>query len=205
LTVEVGAGARLVLRTVGATVALPGTGESFMTLRLRVAAGGHLAVLPEPTVVASGARHRARVEADVEDGATLIVREEVVLGRHGEVGGAYRGLQRVDVGGVPLLRHELVLDGADPDTTARASVTGARACGSVLVVGQRPAADACRADPSLAALALAGPGTLLTAVADDARVLRQRLDSAQCQTFAGSEGLGTRELPTLSGTYHRSR
>lgn len=174
LTVDVGPHATLTLRTVGATVALPGPGESTFTLRLRVA--GRLAVLPEPTVVAARARHRTLVEAEVADGGVLHVREEVILGRHGETGGAYRGRLRVDIDGAPLLRSEVVLDGAD---TARASVTGARACGSLLVVD--PAwTPAAHATETVAVLPLAGPGTLVTALAADARTLRASLTGAGC-------------------------
>jgi len=176
LTVEVGAGATLMLRTVGATIALPGPSESSMTLLLNVAGGGRLVVLPEPTVVAARARHRTSVEAQVEAGGVLHVREEVVLGRHGETGGAYRGRLRVDVAGAPLLRHELVLDGAD---LSRASVTGARACGSLLVVDPQWTGQA-HADQNVAVLQLAGPGTLVTALADDALTLRRRLDAHGC-------------------------
>ena len=109
----------------------------------------------------------------MEDGGSLRVREEVILGRHGEVGGAYRGRLRVDVGGAPLLRHELVLDGADPATTAVA----ARASGSILTVG--PVWLACDdpvPGPDVAALALAPDATLTTALAEDALWLRRRLD-----------------------------
>ena len=58
LDVVVGAGARATLRTVAATVALPGPAASRRTgsrwtLRLSVAPDAHLVVLPEPTVVAA--------------------------------------------------------------------------------------------------------------------------------------------------------
>jgi len=180
LTVAVGPGARLVLRTVAATVALPGAGASTYTLALSVAAGGSLAVLPEPTVIAAGARHRTTVRATVATGGRLVLREEVLLGRHGEAGGAVRALVRVDAAGAPLLRHELALDGADPSTLARASMVGARACGTLLVVdpqwtdpARRPAAAA---SGQVAVLPLAGPGLLVSALADDARTLRAHLD-----------------------------
>jgi urease accessory protein len=174
LCVQVGPGAALTLRTVGATVALPGPGESVLTLRLDVAAGGRLAVLPEPTVVADRARHRTVVEATVAAGGVLLLREEVLLGRHGEAGGAYRGLLRVDLDGAPLLRHELVLDGADPVSSGPVAVTGGRACGALLAVGtELPAAEP---DLSFAVLPLAAGGYLATALAADAPSLRSRLD-----------------------------
>lgn len=179
LSIVVGPGAELVLRTVAATVALPGPGPSAYTLRLSVAAGGRLAVLPEPTVVAAGARHRVAVEARVEAGGWLLLREEVLLGRSGEPGGAHRSLLRVDVAGAPLLRHELVLDGTDPATRSAAGIVGARAAGTLLTVDPRWTDAAARpagwAGPQAAGLPLAGPGLLVTALADDARTLRRLL------------------------------
>ena len=179
LSVTVGPGACLVLRTVAAAVALPGAGgHSSFVWTLSVAAGGRLAVLPEPTIVATAAEHRATTHAGVEDGGTLILREEVLLGRHGEPGGRYRSTLRVDVGGAPLLRSELTLDGADPVTAGPASAVGARACGSLLLVDpayrdDRPAGWATR---EAAAMPLAGPGLLVTATGADARTIRAHLD-----------------------------
>ncbi len=123
-------------------------------------------MLPEPTVVAARARHRSVIEAYVEVGGVLRIREEVVLGRHGELGGAYRGLLRVDLAGAPLLRHELVLDGADPVSTGRGSAIGARTVGSLLVVDPEWTPPSLEG-PDAAILALAGGGWLLTELAAD--------------------------------------
>jgi urease accessory protein len=174
LSIAVGPHAALTLRTVGATVALPGPGESRLTLRISVAAGGRLAVLPEPTVVANGARHVARTYAEVEDGGELTVREEVVLGRYGEGGGSWSGLLHADVAGRPLLRHRLDLAG----TPRPGSLLGARAVGTVLHVGPRWSDVPAGADPDRAVLPLAGPGVLHTAMAGEAATLRALLDRA---------------------------
>jgi urease accessory protein len=179
VAVTVGPGAALVVRTVAAAVALPGAGGwSAYTWVLSVAAGGRLAVLPEPTVVAAGADHRSHLQAAVADGGELVLREEVLLGRHGEVGGRYRSRTWVDVAGRPLLRSELALDGADPVSTGPASAVGGRACGSLLVVDpayrQRPPPGwAC---DGAAAMPLAGPGLLVSATAADAPTVRAHLD-----------------------------
>lgn len=188
LSIVVGPGAEVVLRTVAATVALPGpptaAGPSTFTLRLSVAAGGRLAVLPEPTVIAAGAYHRASTYAEVEAGGTLSIREEVLLGRHGEPGGRYRGILHVNVAGQPLLRHQLDLDGADPATLAPDSMVGARAVGTLLLVdpqwtdpARRPPGSASRtATAATAAMPLAGPGLLVTVLGADAIGLRHQLD-----------------------------
>ncbi|MEN3357403.1 MAG: urease accessory protein [Mycobacteriales bacterium] len=181
LSIVVGPGAELVLRTVAASVVLPGPGPSAFTVRLSVAAGGRLTVLPEPTVVAAGACHRASTLAEVEAGGALLLREEVLLGRHGEPGGRYRGLLRVDVGGAPLLRHRLDLDGTDPATVSPASMVGATAVGTLLQIAPQwtdPAArPAGTVSPTCAVMPLAGPGLLVTALRADALDLRRDLDA----------------------------
>jgi urease accessory protein len=182
LSVVVGPGARLVLRTVAATVALPGPGESTLTLRLSVGAGGALAVLPEPTVVAAGARHRVDTLVDVAAGGTLLLREEVLLGRYGEAGGCYRGRLIADAAGTPLLRHELTLSGAAAGLLGGAGSAGGRAVGTLLRVDPRWTRPGRHpdgwAEPDAAAMPLAGPGLLVTALAGDATALRSRLDRA---------------------------
>jgi urease accessory protein len=174
LSVVVGPHATLTLRTVGATVALPGPGESRLTLRIAVAAGGRLDLLPEPTVVADRARHVTRTYAEVADGGELTLREEVVLGRYGEAGGAWSGLLHADAGGRPLLRHRLDLAGTPRD----GSLLGARAVGTVLQVGPQWTDAGAYADQDRATLPLAGPGILHTALAGDAATLRGLLDRA---------------------------
>ena len=62
----------------------------------------------------------------------------MVLGRHGERGGRYRGELRVDVGGEPLLAHRTLLDGADPALCGPAGTAGARAVGTLVLAGARP-------------------------------------------------------------------
>ena len=98
LRIEVRAGATLRLRTVAAAVALPGRyGEaSRLTVTATVGPGARLEYLPEPTVAADGARHRTEVTVRLAADATLLLRDEVLLGRHGERGGACRTRLAVD-------------------------------------------------------------------------------------------------------------
>ena len=136
LRIEVRAGAALRLRTAAAAVALPGRDgqESVLSVTISVAAGGRLEYLPEPTVAADGARHRTDIRVDLSAGAALVLRDEVVLGRHGERGGACRTRLRADLAGVPLLRHELDASGADEVSLGPAVLAGQRTAGSLLCV-----------------------------------------------------------------------
>ena len=194
LRIEVRAGTRLRLRTVAAAVALPGRygQESRLTVTATVGAGAGLEYLPEPTVAADGARHCTELSVQLAADAELVLRDEVLLGRHGERGGACRTRLTVDRAGRPLLRHELDVSGTDPAGLGPAVLAGHRAAGTLLTVGpgvtnEPDVTEMSRASDWVAVMPLAGPGVLITALAHDTRTLRHRLETA-------------RESPVLSGT-----
>ncbi|RAY12090.1 urease accessory protein UreD [Actinomadura craniellae] len=174
LDLTVGAGARLAVRSAAAMIALPGRGGgSRFAVRAAVGADGRLDFAPEPTVAAAGCDHRSVAEISLARGAVLRWREELVLGRHGEVAGRHVARLDVTVEDRPLLRHELRLD--DPAIHGgRAVLGGATAVGGVLLAGPglhtEPFAGA-----GLAVLPLAGPGVLVTALAATADELRRKL------------------------------
>ncbi|HEY8548174.1 MAG TPA: urease accessory protein UreD [Acidimicrobiales bacterium] len=181
LDVVVEPGATLTVRTVAASIAQPdATGApSRFSVTARVGEGATLRWLPEPGVAARGAVHRAEATVELAAGAELVWREEVVLGRHGEPGG--RWCSSVDVrtaAGDPILVQTTEHGG--PHWSSPAVAAGARAAGSVLLVGPdapiRP--HTYRDGPArLAVLPLAHPGAaLVAALAPDARTLRHLLD-----------------------------
>ena len=127
--VVVGAGARLRLRSVAATVALPGAATPLSRADMSVEVAGCLDVDLQPTVVAADAVHHTSVVAAVDAPGAFRLRERVQIGRIGEGRGFWTGSLRADVDGQPLLRHRLELgSGAVTD-----DVLGApRACVSEL-------------------------------------------------------------------------
>jgi urease accessory protein len=183
LDVEVGRGAVLVLRAVAASVVLPGPHGAASSLRTRVRVGrdATLVWLPGQVIAAQGCKHEAVTHIDLDDGARLLVREELLLGRHAEQPGSIRQRLRVTLAGRPLHDQELAV-GSEASGWAGPAVTGGRrATGTVLVVD--PELDRAAGQPiagtatdSGAVLPLAGPAVLLTALANDAHALRQRLD-----------------------------
>jgi urease accessory protein len=177
LRITVGAGASLRLRTAAAAIALPGLDglESELRVNARVAAGGRLEYLPEPVVVSAGARHATVVSVDLAAGATLLLRDEVLLGRHGEAGGTARSVLRVSYAGRPLLHQSVAVSGSDEASLGPAGLAGYRAVGMLLRAGEPVAAIAPDTAPGVAVMPLAGPGVLVTALADDAVTLRRRL------------------------------
>ncbi|MCO6008050.1 urease accessory protein UreD [Actinoallomurus purpureus] len=173
LTIEVGPGARLDLRSAAAALVLPGrrdAGTSRLIVRADVAAGGRLVFAPEPTIAAAGCDHHALAEVTLDEGAELVWREEIVLGRHDEPPGRYVSRFDVTAGTVPLLRHELRID---EDATSGAVLGDAGAVGTLLITGVTAEPYA---DEGLAVLPLAGPGVLVTAMAADTVRLRERLE-----------------------------
>lgn len=198
LDVTVGDRASLVLRSVAATLAHPGPGggPSTMGTVLDVGRGATLRWLPEPTIAVRGCDHRARTRIRLRAGATLVWRDEVVLGRHGEAPGSILQRLAVDVCGRPLLRSDVALGPRWPASLGPAGAgEGCRAVGTLLVAGPTaafvrrawaaggpggvPAAGVAGAGAVRAAvLDLDGPGVVLGAVAARAGALAAVLDAA---------------------------
>lgn len=103
LTVEatVGPGARLCLASAAATLALPGrTGApARYDVHLTLEDGASLRWLPEPLVSVRGSDLRVRTRVRLAPTARLVLREEQVLGRTGEVPGLLRSRLAVECGG----------------------------------------------------------------------------------------------------------
>jgi urease accessory protein len=180
LEIDVGAGARLTLRTAAASLTQPGAraGPSRMTVRVNVGAGGALHWLPEPLVAVRGCDHHMVATITMEADATVVWREELVLGRHREVSGSVATHTTVDLDGAPLVRHELALGPEHPAGAGPAVTAGARAAGSLLLVGPHfTLTSPVVLGPTAAALNLAGTGVQVVALAGDATSLRRLLDA----------------------------
>lgn len=178
LDIHVGPDAALCVRSVAASIALPGRhGEqSCLTVNATVAAGGSLHWLPEPTIAAAGCHHRAVTMVDLEAGAELLWRDELICGRHDEHPGAMTVTTAVRYAGRPLL-HQTVAVGHGADGWAGPAVLGgAKATGSLLHV--RPDAPPVTPGvlgPTAVLMPLAGPASLVTATADNGHELRRHL------------------------------
>jgi urease accessory protein len=196
LRVQVGPGSSLVLSEISPTLVLPGPhgGQSRLRVDVEVGAGGTLIWMPEPVIAARDCDHVNDVRVELDEQARLFLREELLLGRHGETGG--RVVQRISVrrGGRPLYRTDLELGSVAASTPAVAG--GHRALGSAIVVDPdwtRSGPPGVQQLPGRAArLPLAGPAVVLTALADDNLALRAQLEEAL-------RSLGHPWDPALSG------
>ena len=186
LEVEVGPGARLEVRSVAASLALPGrpgAPPSKLELHATVAAGASLRWLPEPLIAAAGCHHLAVTDVQVAAGATLVWRDDLVCGRHGEAAGDVRTDVTIGYAGATLYRHALAVGPGAPGWSGAAvlgaagpvPLGGGRAIGAVIFVGPTlPPAALLGGDAAV--MPLAGPGMLATAVGADIRQVRAALD-----------------------------
>lgn len=153
MRVVVEPGARLTVRTVAATVTLPGadTTDSHASWALDVA--GDLDLDPQPTIVAATSRHFTSTRLTLSGAGSVRLRERVQIGRTGERQGFWSGSLYVDVDGKPLLRHRIELGNG---SFADDEISAPRACVSEL---HYPRVDS---DTLGVTLGLAGGGCLAT-------------------------------------------
>ncbi|MFK0012821.1 urease accessory protein UreD [Streptomyces sp. NPDC091027] len=179
-----GPGARLSLASAAATLALPGRGgaPARYDVELALDEGASVRWLPEPLVSVRGSDLSVRTRIRLAPTARLVLREEQVLGRAGEAPGLLRSRLTVTRDGRPLLDQELACGpGAPGGWDGPAVLAGHRALGQLLVVdpafAAQPPPAAVLGEFAVAA-PLAGPAVLVTALAPDALLLRERLDEA---------------------------
>ncbi|MFJ4879380.1 urease accessory protein UreD [Streptomyces sp. NPDC088745] len=182
--VEVLEGAALTVDAAAATVALPGrlARRAHYDVRLTVGQDAELHWLPEQLISARGSDLRMTTTVDLAPSARLVLREEQVLGRHGEETGTLFTRLTVRRAGRPLLDQELAYGpGAPGGWDGGAVLGGHRATGQLLVVREGTAHSEPRPrllGETAVLTPLGGEAVLVTAVAPDARALRQVLDVA---------------------------
>lgn len=119
LEVEVGAGLRLDLTDVAGTVAYNGRGvDARICVLLQVREGATLVWAGLPLVVSEGADVERWLPAEVAAGGRLLMRDQVALGRVGEVAGSLLCRTRLRYAGQPALVEHLDLRAAQPGAQA---------------------------------------------------------------------------------------
>ncbi|MFD5030925.1 urease accessory protein UreD [Streptomyces sp. NPDC058405] len=183
---EVRDGARLTVDAAAATVALPGrtaggeAGPARYDVRLTVGEEAELSWLPEQLISAYGSDLRMSTRVELAATGRLVLREEQILGRHGELPGTLFTRLTVRRAGRPLLDQELAYGpGAPGGWDGGAVLGGHRAVGQLLLAGpefeDKPGRPRMLGDTAVLT-PLAGPAVLVTAVAPDALRLRRVLD-----------------------------
>lgn len=167
IDVDVAAGARLTVDSAAATVSLPDREgrPARYDVRLSVGEDAELHWVPEPVIAASGSDLRMTTRVRLAAGARLVLREELVLGRHGEPPGHLTTRLTVDHDGRTLLDQCLAFGPGAPAGWDGPAVLGPhRSVGQLLLVPP-PALPPDLCLPPLTSLTpLAGPALLLTSL-----------------------------------------
>ncbi|MEX3314072.1 urease accessory protein UreD [Sulfitobacter sp. PS-8MA] len=177
LNVEVGAGSTLLLQEVSAMLVLPGIGggQSRMSVTVNVAAGATFVWWAEPIIAAQRCHHLHELRINLAADARLVLREELLLGRHGEEPGDFSSRLRITRANRALYDQRLSFGPATQGWDGAAVLDGNRAAGSILVVDPDwgdapPSARPYHQDAALAPLP--GPGVAIAAAAPDSLALR---------------------------------
>lgn len=194
LDIEVRDRAHLRVGSAAATLVQPGADEApaRIAVTAHVAPDAVLRWLPEPTVVASGARLEMRTTLCCAPGATIVWREVLVLGRLDEHPGTVTSSLHVDVGDTPVLRQHTGLGpGSAPGWDGPAVAGGHRVLGSLLLLGPAgppsaaalPSSDRTRS----AVLSLEAGGVLVIALGETTLDVARLLDAvADTSAAAGT-------------------
>jgi urease accessory protein len=180
LDVDVGAHSTLMLCDVSPTLLLPGPdgAPSSYAISIEVAEHATLVWLAEPLIAAHNCHHLHDIRVTLHASARLLMREELLLGRHGEPGGTVRQRIIVHRGCDALYRQDLAVGHGAIGADGAAALGGANAVGSVLTVDpawEQSPPRGCVISPTAAVLPLTGPAALVTALGDDNLALRRDL------------------------------
>ncbi|MEV5597528.1 urease accessory protein UreD [Streptomyces sp. NPDC052496] len=198
-------GATLHITSAAATLALRGATPEPATydVHLTVAEHAELRWAPRPLICAAGSNLRQTWTIDLAPTARLVLREEQLLGRTGEPAGQVATRLTVRRGGRTLLDQEAAYGPGAPGWDGPAVLAEYRATGQVLTVD--PAYEYAPPVTRLVGLApgdghallapLAGPATLVTAVAPDGHRLRRLLDAMRAATRRPASTSSTHREP----------
>ncbi len=180
LDVHVGAGSTLILQEVSAMLVLPGVGggQSHMSVTVTVDDGATFVWWAEPIIAAHRCNHRHDVRIALAGSARMVLREEMLLGRHGEAPGDFTSRLRITRDDAALYDQELSFGPATVGWNGAAVLDKASAVGSIIAVDPAWANASPPALPfhECAALTpLAGPGVAIGALASDSLELRRLL------------------------------
>lgn len=134
--IEVGSGAVLELSDIAGTVAYHGRGRlAAWRTAVRLGRGAHLRYAGQPLVIGAGADVTRTLTVDLAADATARLRETVVFGRVGEVGGRLDTTTRLRRAGEEFCRERLYLDPGARDKPG--ILAGVRVVDTVLDLGLR--------------------------------------------------------------------
>lgn len=124
-----------IVETAGTVAYAMRGGSAKWDVMITLTEGAQLTWHGEPFVVAEGADVTRTMQVNLESGCSAAIRESLVLGRHGEVGGTLRSSQRAWLDGELLLAEDLDLA---PEARHGWAILGtARCLDSITTLGRR--------------------------------------------------------------------
>lgn len=126
--VDIGAGAKVEVRSLAAALALPGPGgaQSTLAFDVQVGPGARLDWAPEPLVAVRGANHAVHADVELAEDAELSWCEDIVLGREDEDPGSVRSRLRITRSGRVVFDHEFAVGPRYPGSLGPAGTAGYR-------------------------------------------------------------------------------
>jgi urease accessory protein len=190
IQINLGPAAHLELLDVAAIVAQPTRGGALARLEIMIhlGAGATLEWNAKPLVLCEGCDLRRAVTIELEDGATVLLRDTLVFGRAHEQPGAFTTRTTVAYDGAPL--HHEALDTSQTDVFRSEAVLGqARVLDTVAIYGARRQGHG--------VLQLDGPGSMLMVAARDAAEAHEVVD-ATYRGWRPRAGAAGRRVPPRS-------
>lgn len=171
LDIDVGPMAHLELVEPAGTVAYDGGGrQAGWSVDIRVAGRGSLVWQAAPFVVAQGADVARASTIELDDAASMLLQETLVLGRSGETPGRLRSTLAASQAGQPLLVEDLDL--RDEWIRSSPALLGSnRVLTTVMLLGMRPDGQVATHETILAR-----PGALRREVASHAHTAQAAID-----------------------------
>ncbi|MEV8375683.1 urease accessory protein UreD [Kribbella sp. NPDC056861] len=175
-----------IVETAGTVAYAMRGGSARWDVTVALTEGAQLTWHGEPFVVAEGADVTRSMEVVMEAGCSAAIRESLVLGRHGEVGGTLCSSQRAWLDGELLLAEDLDLT---PGAREGWAILGtARCLDSITTLGRRLPEAKSPIDPTAGVLQLEGSGSVL-----------RRLVGAQHESDLAQSWAGLLEADKISG------
>ncbi|GAA0925625.1 hypothetical protein GCM10009554_05260 [Kribbella koreensis] len=147
-----------IVETAGTVAYAMRGGSARWDVSVQLTDGAELSWHGEPFVVSEGADVARSMTVEMEAGCELAVRESLVFGRHGEIGGTLHSSQRAHLDGQLILAEDLDLTPAA--RPGWAILGGARCLDSITTLGRR-------LPDSPDTLQLEGPGSMVRRLVQD--------------------------------------
>ncbi len=190
LSIRVGPGAQLTMRSVAAMIAQPDSRrrQSCSVIDVELGEDSVLDWGPQPLIITRQARHQQLTSLKLDARSAVRWRDVTVLGRHGEEAGTVQQRLAAARGGEELLVQSQTWGaGAPRGWGGPAGVAGARVVASVLTVAPHELAPVAAPTTTSATMRVTEGASLRTAIGPDVRSVMRDLDAGSAGFELGAQ------------------